>query len=358
LRLGNKITVSLISSITAFGFLMNCNTYPVKAKVNNGSEWVDLNNDGYVDKDKLSTEEKEKSDKRVAEIDAYFEKIASKKAKLKAAKNKAKETNENKDLKQINIEINTLETEINSLKDNIHSNIGLVKVSDTSDPESLPVEEDQTVPFIGGTDPEFDGIDQVVEEDNSEIIPEASGASDVSLDGSIYYDVWNPGRWVITGEWDWLNNDWSDDKSGTGDVGKLEGFGLIVDEDTDIYSHSINTYWSWDGIKSTPINIYNDKSEDDNGWGWKWQDRIASQKTSSGTNVETYNSGSGIATLHVKFEASSTGSGDIVEATAKIGHTYSYTTITDVTFSNSGIGFTYSSVNARWSDTENWPIEL
>ncbi|RRN70933.1 hypothetical protein EI200_12985 [Peribacillus simplex] len=126
----------------------------------------------------------------------------------------------------------------------------------------------------------------------------------------------------------------------------------------DIYSHTINTYWSYDGSKSTPGTIYNDKSEDDNGWGWKWQDKIAWDQTKSGGSVKTYNSDYGVATMSVKFENKKTGVGSTVEATTKYGHTYNATTISDVTFSNSGIGFTYNKTSGRWSNTGNWPIKL
>ncbi|RRN70934.1 hypothetical protein EI200_12990 [Peribacillus simplex] len=60
---------------------------------------------------------------------------------------------------------------------------------------------------------------------------QASTSSDVKLSGKIYKDVWNKGRWVVKAEWEWRNSDWQSDRKGTGNVGKLDGLGLIVDED-------------------------------------------------------------------------------------------------------------------------------
>lgn len=344
--LRKKAKVSFITAIAAFGFLAGGSVIPVKADTGNGEEWVDLNNDGLVDKDKLSPEERIKSDKRTAELDAYIEKMASKKAKLRAEKNKLKEPKNEKNITSIKKNVTTLEAELQSLEENMESNIGIVEVS------SFP---------IGAA---FEGSDFTVDDGTgyvdpaNDVTPLASSSSDVNLTGTIYKDIWNAGRWMVKAEWEWVNSDWKDDRSGTGNVGKLDGFGLIVDEDTDIYTHTINTYWSYDGSKSTPGTIYNDKSEDDNGWGWKYQEKISWDQTSSGGSVETFSADYGYATMSVKFEDANTGNGDTVEATAKYGHTYNSTTISDITFSNSGISFTYNSTSGRWSDSENWPIVL
>ncbi|RRN70935.1 hypothetical protein EI200_12995 [Peribacillus simplex] len=93
-----KAKVLFISAVASLSFLASGSVTNVKAEKEKGSEWVDLNNDGLVDKDKLSTKERNKSDRRTAEIDAFIEKMASKKAKLRAEKNQLKENKNDKSL--------------------------------------------------------------------------------------------------------------------------------------------------------------------------------------------------------------------------------------------------------------------
>jgi hypothetical protein len=292
---------------------------PVLADENNSS-WVDLDNDGLVDKDLMSKEERQKYDKRVKEIESYFDKIGRTKAKLNALKRQLKANG--KDL-TISNEIITIQQELDDLENNIEKNIGLKKISKQDSITTL-----------------------------------ATAPSDIDMDGTIYLDVFNPSRYVARGDWDWITSNWQYDRSGTGDVGKLDAFGLILDEEIDIYSHSIRTYWSYDGRESTPGAIYDDKAESDNGWGWKWQDKISYQTTSLGATVKTYNSGSGIATLYFKFENPSTGSGDTVEISTEYAHTWNTTNVDNISFSLTDISFSYSSSSSRWSDEENWPIQL
>ncbi|MES1040189.1 hypothetical protein [Peribacillus simplex] len=337
MKLGKKAKVSFITVVTAFSFLIGGSVVPAKTDNTKGKEWVDLNNDGMVDKERLTPEERKKSDKRTADIDAYIEKMASKKAKIRAQK---KQLKENKKDKSLTKDISKLEAELKSLEKNMEKDIGLVEAAE------VPIKSKTSLP----------SKTSLMTTKNYTTL--ASTSADVDLKGKIYKDAWNKGRWVVESEWEWRNSDWQSDRKGTGNVGKLDGFGLIVDEDIDIYSHKINTYWSYDGSKSTPGTIYNDKSEDDNGWGWKWQDRIRWDQTKTGGSVKTYSGDYGIATMSVKFENKKTAVGSTVEATARYGHTYNETTISDVTFSNSGIGFTYNKSSGRWSDTENWPIKL
>jgi hypothetical protein len=311
-------TIAIAFSVFALNF-----SSPASAEVKEKSKWVDSNNDGLVDKEKLSKEEKEKFDKRAAEIDAYFAKIAELKSKINALENRIK----TEDDENLSKELATLQDELYDLENNTEKNIGLKKVGKTNPNSGL-------------------------------VATAASTASDLTMSGTIYFDVFNPSQWVARGDWDWKNSNWANDRSGSGDVGKLDAFAVILDEDIDIYSYKLRTYWSYSGKESTPGTVYNDKSEADNGWGWKWQDKISYDQTSTGGSVKTYNSGSGIATIYFKFENPNTGSGDTVEISTEYAHTWSSTNVDNISFSLTDISFSFSSSSARWSDEGNWPIEL
>lgn len=260
---------------------------PVKRNVNQ-SKWLDLNNDGLVDKDKLTPQQHLEDDKRTKETQDFLQELSGKKFQLKAAEKQLVQLDQENASETykgpLKAKIKKLEKEILETENGMETKIGLKKKK----------------------------------AQQSLVSTDSSGYADITLSSTIYEDFWSKGKWLMDGDWEWLNDDYRDEGSGTGNLGKNDGFALRVDEDIDVYSHSASTFWSYDGSKSNP-EFFDFPSSSNN--GWKWQDVIANDVTATGLAVKSYNSGYLSTTLSVKFEDPTIGDGDTVELGVKYAHT-------------------------------------
>ncbi|GAA0378161.1 hypothetical protein [Bacillus horti] len=212
------------------------------------------------------------------------------------------------------IEASTLKSEILDLKNNMEENIGLIEIEHFGD--------------IG----------------SNEDLSIASVSSDVDITVNLYYDQ-TTGQYVLSGGWEWKNRNWFSD-CGWGACGGYNGFALqILNRDIAIFDETLYTY---SGLREQFVRTNTmEKEYSSYGLGMRFQDNQIVR------NWEyEYDSHRGQGRIWFEF-SDGTPTGTIVSYKAGYAHTWNSTEVSSITISATGISFSFSTTENRWSDERN-----
>lgn len=181
-----------------------------------------------------------------------------------------------------------------------------------------------------------------------------STSADVTFDIDMYFDD-ESDLYVLSGDFEWDNDDWTEDWDGTsGPIGGNDGIGLSIEEDIDIYDKEFITYYSSNSSTNKIDWIATDEAElnyDTNGLGIQFQDAY------KGGYAYGYNAESGYALVFFDFEGAVPSDNDI-SINMGISHTWDNSEVNSISIGPWSIGFGYNRTTDKWDDEDNDIVSL
>lgn len=268
--------------------------------------------------DSLSEEEQRRLEKRFNEIKEYF--------------------SEYYDLVDEHNDIQKNAREGKLTKKEVGNDISLAELEEEIDSKKQGIEDELGLKFLK----------------KGEIIQPLSTSADVRMVVDLYYDD-DSEKYVLDGAFAWKNDDWTEEWDGTsGDIGGLDGLGLSIENEIDIYDEAFITYYSSNSSRSSIDWIRTDDAEldyDANGLGFRFQDAYK-----SGYDYG-YNAESGYALVFFEFDGS-TPEDEGISINMGMAHTWDNTEVNSVSIGPWSVGFGYNRTSDKWEDEVEEIIEF
>ncbi|GAB6927085.1 hypothetical protein JCM10914A_10680 [Paenibacillus sp. JCM 10914] len=249
------------------------------------------------------------------ELSDFMNELHSKKIRIKALNNQLNGTDgiimTQNDISSITSELENLKKDVAYTEANLESLTGLVKVDNT--------------------------------EEHGILLPAADGQ--VSFSGSLYYDsIWTD-SWIATVDYEWVDREYLNQRSGYGNVGGYEGFSIGLNRQALTHSTSAYVYDYWEGKIQNDVQFYQNYSN--YGRAWRWQDRIFAG------SVRNYNSHYGNFNFYFEF-VTPPGSGAKTQHYGTYAHTWDQTSVNSIGIGPYSASFGWTNEGKQWTDAGQW----